>query len=92
MIKGVNKQIIEIKCPKDERFEKILLFVNAEKCPDDREQISEKAKLIAKTFLADRKRKRNHPLRKCLREHAAAAGILAAGLLGLAAAAAVYVV
>ena len=50
MIKGVNKQIIEIKCPKDERFEKILLFVNSEKYPAEREITDEKAKLIAKTI------------------------------------------
>ena len=26
MIKGINKQIVEIKCPKNEQYEKILLF------------------------------------------------------------------
>lgn len=28
MLKGINKQIIEIKCTKNECFDKILLFVN----------------------------------------------------------------
>ena len=28
MIKGINKQIIEIKCTNNEYFEKVLLFVN----------------------------------------------------------------
>lgn len=31
MLKGINKQIIEIKCTKNECFDKILLFVNANK-------------------------------------------------------------
>lgn len=31
MIKGINKQIIEIKCVNDEYFDKILLFVRADK-------------------------------------------------------------
>lgn len=30
MLKGINKQIIEIKCPESEHFEKILLFVKCE--------------------------------------------------------------
>lgn len=30
MLKGVNKQIIEIKCPESEHFEKILLFIKCE--------------------------------------------------------------
>ena len=29
MLKGINKQIIEIKCTENECFDKILLFVNA---------------------------------------------------------------
>ena len=48
MIKGVNKQIIEIKCPNDEHFEKILLFVNAEKCCTSDRELDEKAKRFAK--------------------------------------------
>ena len=31
MLKGINKQIIEIKCTENECFDKILLFVNANK-------------------------------------------------------------
>lgn len=30
MLKGINKQIIEIKCPESEHFEKILLFIKSE--------------------------------------------------------------
>ena len=29
MIKGINKQIIEIKCTNNEYFDKVLLFVNS---------------------------------------------------------------
>jgi hypothetical protein len=31
MIKGINKQIIEIRCTNDEYFDKVLLFVRADK-------------------------------------------------------------
>lgn len=31
MLRGINKQIIEVKCTNNEHFEKILLFVKAEK-------------------------------------------------------------
>lgn len=31
MLKGINKRIIEIKCTENECFDKILLFVNANK-------------------------------------------------------------
>lgn len=31
MIKGINKQIIEIKCTDDEYFDKVLLFVRADR-------------------------------------------------------------
>lgn len=31
MLKGINKQIIETKCTENECFDKILLFVNANK-------------------------------------------------------------
>ena len=31
MLRGINKQIIEIKCTNNEYFEKILLFVKGEK-------------------------------------------------------------
>ena len=31
MLKGINKQIIEIMCTENECFDKILLFVNANK-------------------------------------------------------------
>lgn len=78
MIKGVNKQIIEIKCPKDERFEKILLFVNSENYPAEREITDEKAKLIAKTFFDDPRFKKARYPRWSLRDHGVATGLCAA--------------
>lgn len=87
MIKGVNKQIIEIKCPKDERFEKILLFVNSEKYPAEREITDEKAKLIAKTIFDDPRFKKAKLPGQSLRGHGVAAGVCAAfvGVVVLAA-------
>lgn len=78
MIKGVNKQIIEIRCPKDEHFEKILLFLNSEKFPFDERELNEKAKAVTKTFL-EHKRPRRRPLAgRIVKEHGAAAGVCAA--------------
>lgn len=31
MLKGINKQIIEIKCPESENFDRILLFVKCDR-------------------------------------------------------------
>ena len=61
MLRGVNKQIIEIKCPKDEQFEKILLFVNSEKSPFHGSDLDEKAKIISKRFLASQRKNRKDP-------------------------------
>lgn len=44
MLRGINKQIIEIKCPNNECFEKILLFVKAEKTDLSNVYVREKAK------------------------------------------------
>ncbi len=83
MIKGVNKQIIEIKCPKDEHFEKILLFVNSEKCTLSGESIDEKAKLTAKRFLAAHKEGNTCGLRHLLGKHRVGIGVSAAAFAGL---------
>ena len=85
MIKGVNKQIIEIKCPKDERFEKILLFVNSENCPDGQRETDEKAKIVAKRFLDPHKAFGRRSSCRRRRNTLAAAAVFA-----LIAAAAVY--
>ncbi len=81
MIKGVNKQIIEIRCPKDERFEKILLFVNANQGGISRGETDEKAKCIAKSFLAG---KNTHhgaaAMKSVVKKHSGAIGLSAAGV------------
>lgn len=61
MLKGINKQIIEIKCTDNECFDKILLFVNADKShlhPDIlRKNAVDIASMITgdRTFSANRK-------------------------------------
>lgn len=43
MVKGINKQIIEIKCTNNEYFDRILLFVSADKgAPLSEEALLEK--------------------------------------------------
>lgn len=44
MLRGINKQIIEIKCPDNECFEKILLFVKAGKTDFSRKYLQNSAK------------------------------------------------
>lgn len=41
MVKGINKQIIEIKCTNDEFFEKALLFVRGDKADIPRDVLAE---------------------------------------------------
>lgn len=47
MLKGINKQIIEIKCTKSEYFDKILLFVNSEKSAVPQEILRKNAMIFA---------------------------------------------
>ena len=84
MIKGVNKQIIEIKCPNDEHFEKILLFVNAEKCCTSDRELDEKAKRFAKRFLSPRSKNRSAGVRNILQENKLTVGVCAAAVAGAA--------
>lgn len=51
MIRGINKQIIEIKCTNDEYFEKALLFVRAEKCTEPYELIESCARDYCSGFM-----------------------------------------
>lgn len=44
MLRGINKQIIEIKCPNNECFEKILLFVKAENGQIPKDVLNKKSK------------------------------------------------
>lgn len=80
MIKGINKQIIEIKCPKNEQFEKILLFVNADKAGSSGVETDEKAKCIAKSFLAKKSAHHGGVTVKCaLKKHSGVIGLTVAG-------------
>lgn len=49
MIKGINKQIIEIRCTDDEYFEKALLFVRADKTSQPRGVLEECAREYCKS-------------------------------------------
>ncbi|MCD7742537.1 MAG: hypothetical protein LUI06_10070 [Ruminococcus sp.] len=51
MIKGINKQIIEIKCTNDEYFEKVLLFVRADKADLPRGVLNKGAENYCGRFL-----------------------------------------
>lgn len=83
MIKGVNKQIIEIKCPKDEQFEKILLFVNAENRRMTDSEADEKAKLIAKKFLDANNLEKTGRFRSALRANKLVIGVCASAFVGM---------
>lgn len=83
MIKGVNKQIIEIKCPKDEQFEKILLFVNAQNGRLTDSEADEKAKLIAKRFLDAGGVQRGGRFRAMLRRNRVVIGVCVAALAAM---------
>lgn len=52
MVRGINKQIIEIKCPNNECFEKILLFVKAESTNVPREVINHQSKQYYDSVMA----------------------------------------
>ena len=47
MIKGISKQIIEIKCPNNEYFEKVLLFVNSKSNFQNEEFLRKQAKAFS---------------------------------------------
>lgn len=57
MIKGINKQIIEIKCTNNEYFDKILLFVNSEKSNVPRDFLVKQANNVSCQYLTAYKRK-----------------------------------
>lgn len=79
MIKGINKQIIEIRCPNDEYFEKALLFVRAEKCSEPFDLIESCARDYCRE-IAPRQQRRSRKKTAALMLIAAAA-LLAAGAL-----------
>ena len=54
MLKGINKQIIEIKCTENECFDKILLFVNENKNHLHPDILRKNAVDIASTITGDK--------------------------------------
>ncbi len=59
MIKGINKQIIEIKCPNSECFDKVLLFVKAEKSEYPSKFLQSQAKEYSQAITMQYKPKNN---------------------------------
>lgn len=55
MIKGISKQIIEIKCPNSEYFEKVLLFVNSKSNVYSSEILNAQAKLFSQQLCGEMK-------------------------------------
>lgn len=51
MLRGINKQIIEIKCPDNECFEKILFFVKADKTDLSKDFIKARARAYCETVM-----------------------------------------
>ena len=49
MIKGVNKQILEVTNPENPYFEKIIFFVKAEHGDTDREKLKKEAEALSLT-------------------------------------------
>jgi hypothetical protein len=54
MIKGISRQIIEIKCTDNEYFEKILLFVNTKNSGCSDEFLRKKAKAFSEKFICEK--------------------------------------
>ena len=50
MVKGINKQIIEIKCTNNEQFEKILLFVRADSLGKSNSELCREAYKLIEAF------------------------------------------
>ena len=52
MYRGINKQIIEIKCPENEKFEKIMLFVKPQGGDLSQLKLEESIETVARQTLA----------------------------------------
>lgn len=64
MIRGINKQIIEIRCTNNEYFEKILLFVKGEKADSPSALLHEQALSYCTPFVAQNKIKKRGRINK----------------------------
>ena len=51
MVKGVNKQIVEIVNTENEYFDKAILFVNPEKFESERDELREQADLFVDAYI-----------------------------------------
>jgi len=76
MIKGISKQIIEIKCPNNEYFEKALLFVNTKNQMYSAKVLKAQAKIFSRQLDGDKNAK------KC-RSDLASAKILCAAVISV---------
>ena len=55
MVKGVNKQIVEIINTENEYFDKAILFVNPEKLESERSELRKQADLFVNAYVCKRK-------------------------------------
>ena len=81
MLKGINKQIIEIKCTNDEFFEKALLFVRGDKADIPRDILAEHSAVLFGEAVPRRERTSRKGWR--LFAVAAAVYLVGAALVGL---------
>ncbi|MBR1562735.1 MAG: hypothetical protein IJ871_07565 [Ruminococcus sp.] len=79
MIKGINKQIVEIKCTNNEYFDRALLFVSSDKAASQvsGKRLTEEAEKFCGLMSQNQTR---HKGRKAILLGAAAAAVLAAVL------------
>lgn len=85
MIKGVNKQIVEINYTRDDYIERAILFINPEKSKLPKPLLDRKAEDYMKTLLPEKKQSRRRPrrLNRTALLLALAAGLLTALLTAL---------
>lgn len=82
MLKGINKQIIEIKCPDSEHFEKILLFIKNDKGYVPVAQLGAEIYEYYSSLVGDGRKKQLDRKRKN-KEKFMFFAVLVAGLIGL---------
>lgn len=80
MIKGINKQIIEIRCTDDEYFEKALLFVRADKISQPRTLLEESARQYCRSVSPAPERRRRFDRRVVFAALAISLPVLAAAV------------
>lgn len=63
MVKGVNRQIIEIKSTGSEYFERALLFIKNGATIEEREHACEEAKEYIKSLASEKQRRKSRDMR-----------------------------